>query len=138
MLPPQLKFFVNMQTFSQRSSLDESSLSQFLRPRPSKRNKIYEPRRVPRRMRSTQYFSSAAGSGIHSSTTVHQLPTSEISQGGPGSSGTWTVSSGEPGLWSATDEVEDRFQFVQEYNRLAEKVSSVFFLSLSHQFEWAK
>ncbi|CAM1507828.1 Fc.00g046760.m01.CDS01 [Cosmosporella sp. VM-42] len=37
------------------------------------------------------------------------------------SSRTWTTSSGELGLLSDTDEVEDRALFVQEYNRLAKK-----------------
>ncbi|PHH74830.1 hypothetical protein CDD80_2817 [Ophiocordyceps camponoti-rufipedis] len=37
------------------------------------------------------------------------------------SSGTWTTSSGELGLLSDTDEVEDRAIFVHEYNRLAKK-----------------
>lgn len=39
------------------------------------------------------------------------------------SSRTWTTSSGELGLMSDTDELEDRILFVQEYNRLAKKVS---------------
>ncbi|KAG5923473.1 hypothetical protein E4U42_004950 [Claviceps africana] len=39
------------------------------------------------------------------------------------SSGTWTTSSGELGLLNNADEVEDRDVFVQEYNRLAKKVS---------------
>ena len=39
------------------------------------------------------------------------------------SSGTWTTSSGELGLLSNADEIEDRDVFVQEYNRLAKKVS---------------
>ncbi|KAI9149593.1 putative Rho-GTPase-activating protein 6 [Paramyrothecium foliicola] len=37
------------------------------------------------------------------------------------SSRTWTTSSGDLGLLSDTDEVEDRAIFVQEYNRLAKK-----------------
>ncbi|KID64191.1 uncharacterized protein G6M90_00g065320 [Metarhizium brunneum] len=37
------------------------------------------------------------------------------------SSGTWTTSSGELGLLSNADEVDDRDVFVQEYNRLAKK-----------------
>ncbi|TWU74872.1 hypothetical protein ED733_002815 [Metarhizium rileyi] len=37
------------------------------------------------------------------------------------SSGTWTTSSGEIGLLSNADEVDDRDVFVQEYNRLAKK-----------------
>lgn len=41
------------------------------------------------------------------------------------SSGTWTTSSGELGLLSNADEVDDRDVFVQEYNRLAKKVSSL-------------
>ncbi len=38
------------------------------------------------------------------------------------SSGTWTASSGELGLVSDTDEVDDRAVYVHEYNRLAKKV----------------
>ncbi|GJN74874.1 hypothetical protein PLICBS_008967 [Purpureocillium lilacinum] len=37
------------------------------------------------------------------------------------SSGTWTASSGELGLVSDTDEVDDRAVYVHEYNRLAKK-----------------
>lgn len=40
------------------------------------------------------------------------------------SSRTWTTSSGELGLMDEADEFEDRALFVQEYNRLAKKVSS--------------
>jgi hypothetical protein len=46
-------------------------------------------------------------------------------QGAPGrNSRTWTASSGELGLLSDTDELEDRAAFVLEYNRLAKKVLS--------------
>lgn len=38
------------------------------------------------------------------------------------SSATWTTSSGDMGLFSDTDEIDERSQFVQEYNRLAKKV----------------
>jgi hypothetical protein len=38
------------------------------------------------------------------------------------SSRTWTTSSGGLGLMSDTDELGDRAVFVQEYNRLAQKV----------------
>jgi hypothetical protein len=38
------------------------------------------------------------------------------------SSCTWTTSSGELGLMSDTDELEDRTVYAQEYNRLAKKV----------------
>jgi hypothetical protein len=40
------------------------------------------------------------------------------------SSRTWTTSSGDVGLMSDADELEDRVLFVQEYNRLAKKVSN--------------
>jgi hypothetical protein len=35
---------------------------------------------------------------------------------------TWSSSSGELGLLSDTDEIDDRSIFLQEYNRLAKKV----------------
>ncbi|RCI11576.1 hypothetical protein L249_7772 [Ophiocordyceps polyrhachis-furcata BCC 54312] len=50
------------------------------------------------------------------STSMHSLLASQVR-----SSGTWTTSSGELGLLSDTDEVEDRAIFVHEYNRLAKK-----------------
>lgn len=37
------------------------------------------------------------------------------------SSATWTSDSGDMGVLSDTDEVADRAQFVEEYNRLANK-----------------
>ncbi|KAF4970833.1 hypothetical protein FSARC_2199 [Fusarium sarcochroum] len=43
-------------------------------------------------------------------------------QGPVHTSKTWTTSSGEHGILSDTDELEDRASFVQEYNRLAKKV----------------
>jgi hypothetical protein len=39
------------------------------------------------------------------------------------SSATWTTSSGEMGLFSDSDDIEDRVHFVDEYNRLAKNVS---------------
>ncbi|RDA91810.1 hypothetical protein CP533_2833 [Ophiocordyceps camponoti-saundersi (nom. inval.)] len=50
------------------------------------------------------------------SASMHSLLASQVR-----SSGTWTTSSGELGLLSDTDEVEDRAVFVHEYNRLAKK-----------------
>jgi hypothetical protein len=38
------------------------------------------------------------------------------------SSATWTTSTGDMGIVSDTDEIEDRNHFVDEYNRLAKKV----------------
>lgn len=38
------------------------------------------------------------------------------------SSATWTSSSGDIGIFSDNDEVDDRENFVDEYNRLAKKV----------------
>lgn len=40
------------------------------------------------------------------------------------SSATWTTSSGDVGISSDSDEIEDRVHFVDEYNRLAKKVGS--------------
>jgi hypothetical protein len=40
------------------------------------------------------------------------------------SSATWTSSSGDMGVFSDLDEIEDRVHFVDEYNRLAKKVRS--------------
>lgn len=50
------------------------------------------------------------------------LPPASDRRRGNGSSATWTTSSGEMGIFSETDEVEDRSPFVDEYNRLAKKV----------------
>ncbi|KAF5023194.1 hypothetical protein F66182_4748 [Fusarium sp. NRRL 66182] len=44
-------------------------------------------------------------------------------QGPVYTSNTWTTSSGEHGILSDVDELEDRASFVQEYNRLAKKVN---------------
>lgn len=69
-------------------------------------------------------LSLSTGTFPHS-VTVHDLPTAgaaRIAQGR--SSRTWTTSSGELGLLSDTDEVDDRSGYVQEYNRLAKKVCS--------------
>lgn len=40
------------------------------------------------------------------------------------SSATWTSTSGDLGILSDTDELGDRQEFVDEYNRLAQKVCS--------------
>jgi hypothetical protein len=54
-------------------------------------------------------------------TTTGLLPASDRRRGND-SSATWTTSSGDMGIFSETDEVEDRSPFVDEYNRLAKKV----------------
>jgi len=41
------------------------------------------------------------------------------------SSATWTCSSGDPVTLSDTDDIQDRPEFVQEYNRLASKVRAL-------------
>lgn len=48
------------------------------------------------------------------------LPVAKTSSGIQ-SSATWTSNSGDLGILSDTDEVGDRTQFVEEYNRLARK-----------------
>lgn len=53
------------------------------------------------------------------SETMHNLASHDAQVRG---SRTWTTSSGDLGLMSDTDEVEDRTVFVQEYNRLAKNV----------------
>lgn len=69
---------------------------------------------------------SAVSLAFPHSASVHSLLAAAASQ--VHTSGTWTTSSGEIGLLSDADEVEDRAVFVHEYNRMARKVPS----SLQH------
>lgn len=73
-------------------------------------------------MRPIQDSTPAAGSDIHLLATAHRPPTTEPSRGESSSSGTWTATSGELGFLSDADKVDERSQFVQEYNRLAKRV----------------
>lgn len=57
------------------------------------------------------------------SVTVGQLPVPGLDRKTNRSSATWTSSSGDVAGHSDTDDVEDRPEFVQEYNRLARKAS---------------
>lgn len=63
---------------------------------------------------------SATSLAFPQSATVHNLAPGHGAQ--MRSSRTWTTSSGDFGLLSDTDQVDDRGVFVQEYNRLAKKV----------------
>ena len=60
-----------------------------------------------------------------SSATLPVLPDRLQSEQNDHSSGTWTTSSGDPDLLEDTDSKDDRGIFVEEYNRLAQKVSLV-------------
>ncbi|KAM4065808.1 rhoGAP domain-containing protein [Hirsutella rhossiliensis] len=86
--------------------LSASKSSQHLRP----------PRAAPHHRLPTS--ASSVSLPFPHSASVHSLlaAPSQVR-----SSGTWTTSSGELGLLSDTDEVEDRAIFVHEYNRLARK-----------------
>lgn len=105
---------------SYRPSLDEAYLHPFP-PSSNTRSPVY-PRQVQQKMRPTRDFQDPAGGDIHLSATAHRLPDTGPASGGNSSSATWTASSGELGFLSDTDAVEERSQFVQEYNRLATKV----------------
>ncbi|KAK0626702.1 hypothetical protein B0T14DRAFT_562589 [Immersiella caudata] len=59
--------------------------------------------------------------GIPHSATVGQLPIPVPERRANKSSATWTSSSGDLAGLSDSDEVQDRPEFVQEYNRLARK-----------------
>jgi hypothetical protein len=48
------------------------------------------------------------------------------------SSATWTTSSGDIGIFSVSDEIEDRVHFVDEYNRLAKKVRCLYMQTYMH------
>lgn len=48
------------------------------------------------------------------------------------SSATWTTSSGDMGIFSESDEIEDRVHFIDEYNRLAKKVCLLHTLAYMH------
>jgi hypothetical protein len=62
--------------------------------------------------------------GIPHPATVGQLPTLVPDRRANKSSATWTSSSGDLAGLSDSDEVQDRPEFVQEYNKLARKVSA--------------
>ncbi|KAK4460197.1 hypothetical protein QBC42DRAFT_272843 [Cladorrhinum samala] len=60
--------------------------------------------------------------GLPQPATVGQLPIPGKDRRGNASSATWTSSSGDLAGLSDTDDIQERDQFVQEYNRLARKV----------------
>jgi hypothetical protein len=69
------------------------------------------------------------------SNTVHNLASGPAGQAH--SSRTWTASSGDLGLLSDTDELEDRAAFLIEYNRLAKKVHKPLLTVLDEDHEQA-
>lgn len=77
------------------------------------------PRRMPQAGTGPSTSRSLTSLAFPQSATIHNL-TGHGAQ--MHSSCTWTTSSGELGMMSDTDELEDRTLYVQEYNRLASKV----------------
>jgi len=61
--------------------------------------------------------------GFQSSTTASQLPVPTSERRAAKSSATWTSSSGDLAGLSDTDDIQNRNHFVDEYNRLAKKVT---------------
>ncbi|KAK3995612.1 hypothetical protein QBC44DRAFT_305194 [Cladorrhinum sp. PSN332] len=61
------------------------------------------------------------GSGLPHPATVGQLPIPGHDRRGNESSATWTSSSGDLAGSSDTDDIQERSEFIQEYNRLARK-----------------
>lgn len=77
------------------------------------------PRRIDPNHRSSNPL------GIPQSATIHNV----MAHGAHfESSNNWTMSGGELGLVSDTDEIEDRALWVEEYNRLAKKVWDGFWI----------
>lgn len=70
----------------------------------------------------SQPSESVASFGLPQSATVQNLPGQGLHVH---SSRTWTTSSGELGLLSDTDEIDDRDAFIVKYNALATKVCLV-------------
>jgi hypothetical protein len=58
-----------------------------------------------------------------SSATLIDLPVPLRSEPKEHSSGTWTTSSGDPDAFEDADGMEDRGIFIEDYNRLARKVT---------------
>lgn len=83
--------------------------------------KSHLPRRIPNKGQ-TDGASSTWHAGIPQSATAGQLPDSVAYRCADRSSATWTTLSGDVGGWSDADELQDRGDFVREYNRLASKV----------------
>jgi hypothetical protein len=89
-------------------------------------------RNTSRPRSSSRASSRMAASRTTASPTLRDRPSSgAISQGvaisergrqAHRSSDTWTSSSGDLGILSDTDDIDDRADFIQEYNRLAQKV----------------
>lgn len=79
------------------------------------------PRRVPKRGQTDER--SSTWRGIPQSATAGQLPDPVAYRRASRSSETWTSSSGDVGGYPDADELQDRGDFVREYNRLAAKVS---------------
>lgn len=62
----------------------------------------------------------------HSSLSLQATIRHITDQGPVHTSKTWTNSSGDHNILNDTDELDDRAGFVQEYNRLAKKVRSLY------------
>lgn len=79
--------------------------------------------RHPQSARFSQ-FDDSITHGITHSITLPHLPLPVTDRRANKSSATWTSSSGDLACLSDTDDVQDRPEFAQEYNRLARKVST--------------
>ncbi|KAK3684766.1 hypothetical protein B0T22DRAFT_408717, partial [Podospora appendiculata] len=96
---------------------------------PSSNRSAFAPRQPARLSRNmdasaTASASASAGGGRHGlppSATVGQLPVPGADRRANRSSATWTSSSGDLAGLSDTDDVQDRLEYVREYNRLARK-----------------
>ncbi len=103
-------------------SMDTTSLPQPLGPGtpPSSSRSAFALRQASWVSRGSSPFSRPHG--LPASVTVGHLAVPGHERRGNASSATWTSSSGDLGDQSDTIDVQDRFHFIEEYNRLAKKV----------------
>ncbi|KAK4229806.1 hypothetical protein QBC38DRAFT_77245 [Podospora fimiseda] len=114
---------VPMQSSSKGPDLDRASVGSF--DTPSTDGDSFMMRYPGCRFRSSGATTAATartGSGLPHPATVGQLPIPVHDRRGNESSATWTSSSGDLAGLSDTDDIEERSEFIQEYNRLAGKV----------------
>ena len=86
-----------------------------------------------RQASQTADFTPVIHRDIPYSATVGQLPIPGTNRRAERSSATWTSSSGDLVNLSDTDDIQDRPEFVHEYNRLARKVGTPSAMDLGHQ-----